>query len=314
MSKRQKQKDLSIRKNPILAPSSQFAPSLQHYQRYIESGRLYPVGVRRDIRNYIKQTWARRDFIWKDSRAKVRTQNQQHRLGSGWLVLKPVFDVVFYWILFGLVLQISRGMGNYTAYIIIGVLMFQYFSRAITQNASVMRQGKTMMRSFSFPRITVPLSLAVREVVLMGPVTLVMLVGIIAIPPHAFPQVAWLLFIPVIALNTVFNFGLGLLIARFAYVVPDISQILSVITRVLLYGSAVIFPIEKFVNHPVVTEIIRSNPVYIFIDLYRTILISGEVGTWYHWGLLLAWSFGLLLVGFTIFWRAEEAFGRDFDK
>lgn len=301
------------------APAQQFKvkspldPLVSDYVRHIESGRLYPVGVRRSTRAYIKETWDRRAFIWKDSRSKVRTQNQQHRLGSWWLVIKPVFDVIFFWILFGLVLKASRGMENYTAYIIIGVLMFQYFARALTQNASVMLQGKAMMRAFSFPRITVPLSLAVREALSMGPVLLVMFLGIIIIPPHAFLTFSWLLFIPAFALNVLFNLGLGLIIARFAYVVPDIGQILGVVSRILLYGSAVIFPIEQFINHPGVTAVIRANPVYIFIDLYRTLLISGGAGDAYHWLSLLAWSIGLLVIGFIIFWRAEEVYGREFN-
>lgn len=289
-------------------------PALEQYRQHIESGRLYPVGVKRDMRGYLTDTWNRRAFIWKDSRAKVRTQNQQHRLGSWWLVIKPIVDVVFYWLLFGVILNASRGMPNYTAYIIVGVLMFQYFSRALTVNASVMNQSKAMMRAFSFPRITVPLSLAVREMLSMGPVLLVMMIGIIAIPPHAFPQLSWLLFIPILALNMLFNFGLGLIVARYTYVIPDIGQVLNILIRFLLYGSAVIFPIEQFINHPVVTQIVRANPIYIFLELYRQILIYGSWGTWYHWISLLAWAFGLLIVGFFIFWRGEEVYGREFNN
>lgn len=306
-------------KRSSYAPAQRFKlksplnPLVSDYKHHIESGRLYPVGVRRSARAYIQETWNRRAFIWKDSRSKVRTQNQQHRLGSWWLVIKPVFDVIFFWILFGLVLKASRGLENYTAYIIIGVLMFQYFSRALTQNASVMLQGKAMMRAFSFPRITVPLSLAVREALSMGPVMLVMFIGIIIIPPHALPTFSWLLFIPAFVLNALFNLGVGLIIARYAYVVPDIGQILSVFSRVLLYGSAVIFPIEQFVNHPGVTAVIRANPIYIFLDLYRTLLIGGGAGDAYHWLSLLVWSFGLLIIGFIIFWRAEEVYGREFN-
>lgn len=307
----EKTESQALAERSVYAPKTPLDPKVSDYLRHIESGRLYPVGVRRDIRTYLRDTWNRRDFIWKDSRSKVRTQNQEHRLGSWWLVIKPLFDVLFYWIIFGLVLKASQGVENFTAYIIIGLLMFQYISRSITQNASVMRNGKPMMRAFSFPRITVPLSLAVREAVSMGPVLVVMLLGIMIIPPHALPHLSWVLMLPVLALNAVFNFGLGLIIARLAYIVPDVAQILNVVTRVLMYGSAVIFPIEKFLTHPGVLGVIQANPIYIFLDLYRTILIDGEAGSFYHWGSLLAWSAGLLLVGFWIFWRAEEVYGRE---
>lgn len=295
------------------APKAVPNSAIRDQAQYIASGRLYPVGVRCNLRNYLQDTWKRRAFIWTDSRAKVHTQNQQHRLGSWWLVIKPVIDVVFYWVLFGVVLKVSRGMENYTAYIVIGVLIFQYFSRALTQNVSVMLQSKAMMRAFYFPRIMVPLSLAVREALFMGPVILVIFLGLIVLPPHILSSIFWLLFIPVMGLNILFNLGLGLIIARYAYVIPDIGQLLGMVSRILLYGSAVIFPIERFINHPVVTMIIQANPIYIFIDLYRTILIDGDPGDFYHWGSLASWSLGLMLVGCLIFWRTEEIYGREFN-
>ncbi|MEX3611023.1 ABC transporter permease [Rothia sp. LK2588] len=296
-----------------LQPRSSLNPQLEAYRHHIESGRLYPVGVRRSVRSYLRETWGRRAFIWRDSQAKVRAQNNQHRLGSWWLVLKPLTDALFYWILFSLILKADRGVENYTGYIIVGILMFQFVSRALTQSASVMLQGKSMMRAFSFPRITVPLSLAVREMLSFIPVVVTMVIMLMVLPPHEGPEFTWPLFFPAFLLNILFNLGLSLLIARFAYVVPDIGQIMSIVTRFLLYGSGVLFPIDKFLDHPVVLGIIQANPIYIFLDLYREVILYGHAGTLYHWGSLTAWSVGLLLVGFFMFWRAEEVYGREFN-
>ncbi|MFW0108878.1 ABC transporter permease [Rothia sp. P6271] len=302
------------KQKPQYTPSSPLNPSVEEYRRYIESGKLYRVGVRKSPIVYLRQTWERRAYMWKDSRAKVRMQNRQHRLGSWWLVIKPVFDVIFFWVLFGLILNTSRGMHNYNAYIIIGVLMFQYFSRALVTSSTVMSQNRSMMRAFSFPRLTVPISLALREALSSIPVIIVMIIGIVLIPPHVIPSWTWLLFIPAFLLNVLFNLGLGLIIARIAYVIPDISQVINVLTRFLLYGSAVIFPIERFIHHPVITHIIQSNPIYIFLDLYRHILMDHSLGTLYHWGSLGAWSIGLLLIGFFTFWHAEEVYGRELNN
>ena len=48
--------------------------------------------------------------------------------------------------------------------------------------------------------------------------------------PHVLPTVSWLAFVPVFALNALFLTGLALVIARYAYVVPDIQQLLSFVT------------------------------------------------------------------------------------
>ncbi|MDO4898124.1 MAG: ABC transporter permease [Rothia sp. (in: high G+C Gram-positive bacteria)] len=278
---------------------------------YVHSGRLAPVGVRISPWRYLKSAWERRQYIWFDSRMRVRTQNSSHRLGSLWLLAKPILDIAFYGVLFGLVLQVSQGMQNYVAYIVIGILMFQYMSGVLNSSASVMIQGKPMMRAFSFPRIALPISMLVRQTIQMGIIIAVMLAGIVALPPHVTPTLSWLMFLPAFALNTLFLLGIALIIARYAYVVPDIQQLLSFVTRVLMYASGVIFPIERFINHPILTQIVEANPFYIFINLYREVLMRDSFGQPDAWLAAGGWALGAATLGFFIFWRAEEVFGRE---
>lgn len=301
----------STQQAKIYKPVEELNPSVAVYQRHIESGRMVPVGTRSTLGNYLKDTWDRRFYIFADARAKVRTQNSQHKLGMWWSVLKPVADAIFFWVLFALVLKTDRGMANYTAFIIIGVLTFQYFSAALNGSANVMRAGRGMIKSFSFPRISIPLSAAVRNAMNHGPVMLVILVGIIAIPPHEFPTVAWLLVVPWFVLAFAFNLGIGLIIARYAYVFPDLQNIISLLSRFLMYGSGVMFPIEQFINHPVVTNIVTANPIYQFLTLLRGVLIRESPADPMIWLWVTLWSVGLLVVGVLIFWRAEESFGRE---
>lgn len=285
--------------------------ALTNVTPYLQDGRLTPVGVRTSPVRYIRDLWARRAYIWFDSRMKVRTQNSNHRLGSLWLLAKPLLDIIFYGVLFGLVLKVTRGLDNFVAYIIIGILMFQYMAGVINNATSVMNQGRAMMRAFSFPRMALPVSMMVRQTIQMGPIIAVMLVAIAVLPPHAFPTLSWLMFLPAFALNTVFLLGLVLIISRYAYVVPDLQQILSFATRILMYGSGVIFPIQQFITHPVALTIVQYNPVYVFIDLYRTVLTQNSFGTPESWLIAGTWAVGALLTGFFIFWRAEEVFGRE---
>lgn len=294
-----------------LKPVEELNPAVSMYERHIESGRMVPVGTRSSLGTYLKDTWDRRFYIFADARAKARTQNNQHKLGIWWTILNPAANALFFWILFAVVLKTDRGMKNYTAFIIIGVLMFQYFSASLNTNASVMRSNRGMIKSFSFPRISIPLATAVRNFMNHMPVMLVILVGIILIPPHAYPALSWFLVIPLLILSLIFNFGLGLIIARYAYVFPDLQPIIGFLTRFLMYGSAVMFPIDQFIRHPVVTEIITANPIYQFMTLFRAVLIDGNFGDPQMWFWVSVWSFGCLVVGVIIFWRAEESFGRE---
>lgn len=78
-----------------------------------------------------------------------------------------------------------------------------------------------------------------------------------------------------------------------------------------MYGSGVLFPIEQFISNPLALAIIHYNPVYVFLNLYRTLLLDGQIGSGQTWLVAGSWALGTFLVGFFIFWRAEEVFGRE---
>lgn len=272
---------------------------------------LHSVSGRPPLGRYVQQLVQRRHFIWWDSRSRVSTANVEDRLGSFWLILRPLLDALFYWLIFGVLLDMSRGMSNYIAFVIIGVFMFQSTTSAINAGTKVISSSKSMIRAFQFPRASLPLAVLVRDFLQRVPAILVMFAIIMVIPPHEFPNTAWLLFPVILLLQLCMDFGLLLLFARLGVMLPDLSKAVPFATRILMYGSGVIFPIDRFVNHPTIMAIIELNPVFVVLEMYRAILIDGTVPPSQHWIVLASWAIGLLVAGFLFFWQGEESYSRE---
>ncbi|MGP9846308.1 ABC transporter permease [Brachybacterium sp. 107] len=272
---------------------------------------LTPVGVRPRLGEYLAQLWDRRHFIWMDARHRVATQNSRNRLGSAWLILKPMLDAAMYFVIFGLVLKITRGMENYPGFIIIGVLMFRSTMRAISQGPGQLLSGKAMIRAFSFPRAALPISAEIRESLQMVYTVAIMIVMIMVVPNHEQPELTWLL-VPVIFVFQFFlNLGISLFMARVGFFFPDTTQFMTFVARFLMYGSGVIFPIERFLTNPIASALISVNPIYHMLVLYRAVLMDGTVPAAEHWMILGAWSVGLTVFGFIFFWRGEATYGNE---
>lgn len=280
-------------------------------ERYGELGHLRRVGSRPPLREYFTELWDRRHFIWAGARGAALTRYANERLGVLWYIIRPILDAAFYGVIFGLVLQVSRGMENFVAWIVIGIFMFQLTSQAISGGVSLIRGSKAMLRAFAFPRASLAVSLIVRELMMAMPAIAIMLVGIILVPPHEIPTITWSFFPVILLLHTTLNLGLALFFGWLGAVLPDLAQAMSFVTRVLMYASAVIFPIDQFLDHPTVMAVIQANPIYVVLDLYRTVLIDGVVPPVTEWTTLVAWSLGALLIGFTAFWLDEERYTRD---
>jgi teichoic acid transport system permease protein len=55
----------------------------------------------------------------------------------------------------------------------------------------------------------------------------------------------------------------------------------------------------------------KINPMFQVLDISRDLLLYGQTPEARSWLVLAAWAVGMLLVGFIVFWRGEESYGRD---
>ncbi|GAA5022861.1 ABC transporter permease [Terrabacter aeriphilus] len=277
----------------------------------VDVARLQPVGQREPLGRYVSSLWGRRHFIWADSRARAFSGNRDTVLGRFWIVGRPILDGATYFLIFGVLLGASRGVPNYIGFLLTGVFMFSFTGRALTGGSTVMSSGKTLIRAFSFPRASIPLGLVLRDALSMLPVLAVMMAMILAIPPHAVLTWRWLLFPAVVVLQVCFNAGLVLYTARLTSAVPDLRMLLGLFSRLWMYGSGVMFSLERFITHPTLLEILQLNPAYCVIELTRELLLYGTTPDLKLWLTLAAWAVITPIFGFLYFWQAEEEYGRE---
>src|SRR5690625_792450 len=281
-------------------------------QEVVGSWALKPVSKRVGLGTYLAQLAERRHFIWADSRTRAFSGNRNMILGNLWLILLPVLDGLAYFLIFGVLLQLSRGMENYIAFLLIGIFMFQFTIRSLNNGATAITGSRNMIRAFTFPRASLPIAIVVREAISMVPVIVTMAVLILVLPPRTDVTWHWVLFPAIFLLQGVFNLGIAFFAARATAHIPDLRHLFSVFGRFWRYGSAVMFPFDRFVgNNPQLMAVLELNPLFIIIDMYRSVLLYGEVPTLRSWLLLTAWAVGTLVLGFLYFWRAEEQYGRE---
>lgn len=290
--------------------------STSYVKRALEARGLDPsgltrIGVRPPLMEYIQQLWQRRHFIWYDSRHRASTQNSRMHLGNVWLFLRPLIDAAFYFVIFGLVLKIGRGMENFPAFLIIGILLYRSTATSITSGTGLLRSNKAMIKAFTFPRASIPISAVLQATMTAIFTMMVMCFAIMVIPPFAFPQLSWVLIVPIFLIQAVLNLGLMFITARIGFHIPDMANMLGVASRFLMYSSGVMFPIERFVSNETALSIVTLNPLYQIIAMMRTVLLDGQIPDLRSWIIVIVWAVGILVVGFVYFWRAEESYGRE---
>ncbi|THJ64961.1 ABC transporter permease [Arthrobacter echini] len=276
----------------------------------IDLGRLRRVGQRPGFVEYLGQLWNRRSFIFFDAKARVQSGNDKNILGSAWLILTPMLTGLTFYLIFGLLLNTSRGIENFIGYLIIGVFTFQMSTRSITGGAKSLTGNTSMIRAFQFPRASLPIAINVRELLSSIPVTIVMLLFVLLAPPDEAITWRWFLILPAIFLQFVFNLGVGMLLAPLVLKIPDVGMLLSFVMRIWMYASAVFFSDQRFNQYPVVKTIMDFNPLYLVIKSMRDSLLYATTPSLRDWTVLALFAVGALVAGLLVFWRGEESYGR----
>jgi teichoic acid transport system permease protein len=270
-------------------------------------------GARPPLLEYVRQLWGRRHFISAYARARLTAMYTKARLGQVWQVLTPLMNAGVYYLIFGLLLGTDRGIENYPAFLITGVFIFTFTQSSVMSGTRSIADNLGLVRALHFPRACLPIAFTLIQLQQLL-VSMSVLVLVVLLTGEA-PGLTWLLAIPALLLQALFNTGLALVMARIGSKVRDMTQLMPFITRTWLYASGVFYSIDHMLDDaPRWAEILLDlNPAAIYIDLMRFALME-SVDTDYlspHvWGLAAGWAVVMALFGFVYFWKAEESYGR----
>ena len=255
---------------------------------------------------YLAEVWRRRDFAVLVPVQDLRAQNMGSALGQLWHLLNPALMVAVYFLIFGLVIDTSRGVDNFLGFLIVGVVWFHLTQRVVQDAAVCIPRNLGLIRSVHFPRILLPAATVIGQTAAFVPALVLALAAVIVTGER--PSLRWLALIGVLAAQFVFNFGAALLVGRIGAAVPDLRQLLPHVFRLLFYASGVIFSVDAFVTNESWRRAFALNPLYGVITCARWCLLGEPVDSWVVAGMLM-WGVALLVVGFTVFWRSDHRLG-----
>jgi teichoic acid transport system permease protein len=291
-------------------PEPAQAPDAQALRALVDEWGLASTSARQPMGSYLRELWDRRDFVVAMGSGRKSAQYRDTSLGRLWQVLGPILNAIVYYFIFGILLQTSKGVENFPAFLIIGVFTFTYTQRVVTGGTKAIANNRNIIRAIHFPRAVMPLSVIVQEV--QQQVVSLGILGIIVLLTGEPITWLWLLVAPVVALQTMFNVGLCMLVARWTAASRDVTQLVPFVLQTWRYLSGVMFSIPIFTADlaPWIAKVLYLNPMTGYIELMRYCLLTDYAVPQYLWPVAAGWALVFLVVGFVVFYRAEESYAR----
>ena len=284
-------------------------PRSEDLQRLAADNGLVALGGRPSLREYLAALWERRYFVLTFARSQVRATTTGNQLGAVWLILTPLLNIAVYYLIFGVILQTSRGLENFIGFLAVGVFIMGFTTGSLNKGASAIVGNLSLVRALHFPRALLPLTVVLRELLEFLLASTVMIVILLVTGEPI--TVKWLLVPLLLLIQVTFNAGLAFMAARITSDVPDFVKFLPFVSRVWTYLSGVMYPISKFTEGapPWAVALLEFNPGYAFLELYRSLLMTTWDADPRLWGLAAGWAVVTFVLGFWYFWRGEETYG-----
>lgn len=257
----------------------------------------------------LTKVWRYRDLLVLLVRRDFVSFYKQTILGPLWFFIQPLFTTLTYTFIFGQLAGISTDGLPQPLFYMTGITIWNYFSESLTKTSTVFRDNSNIFGKVYFPRLIMPLSIVVSNLVKFGIqlLLLVFMIGFYLIKGYEISPNRFLLLFPLLVIMMAFlGLGLGMIITAMTNKYRDLVFLVSFGIQLLMYATPVIYPLssvsEKF------AALINLNPMTQIIEISRLGLLGkGEFNlSTFCYSFVISISF--LFLGAFIFNKVERSF------
>jgi lipopolysaccharide transport system permease protein len=263
-----------------------------------------------------RDLWHYRDLLFLFVKRDFVSFYKQTVLGPLWFFIQPIFTTIVYTFIFGTIADISADGFPRTLFYLTGITAWNYFSDCLTKTSTVFKDNANIFGKVYFPRLIMPLSIVVSNLVRFGVqmLLLIFMMGYFYFFPlpntefHIEPF-AILLFPVLVILMALLGLGMGLIITAITTKYKDLTFLITFGVSLLMYGTTVAYPLSYVkIKQPNLVNFMKLNPMTNIIEAFRYMFLGkGEV-SFSSIGYSALVTFVILFFGILIYNKTEKNF------
>ena len=254
--------------------------------------------------------WRNRQLICQMTRREVVGRYRGSLLGMAWSFITPLIMLIVYTFVFSVVFNARWNAGgdeskaDFAIILFTGMIVFGLFAEIVNRAPGLIVSNVNYVKKVVFP-LEILSWVTLGSVLFHSVVSLTVLLLAQLIINRFLPWT--ILFFPLVFLPLILaSLGTAWFLAALGVYVRDIGQITAVFTTVLMFLSAVFYPISAL---PEAYQIwLRLNPLVLIITESRNVLIFGSLPDWFSLGTALLASFAIAFAGFWWFQKTRKGF------
>ena len=221
--------------------------------------------------------WGQRDLIRRLTHRDITGKYKGSALGAAWSLLTPLLMLAVYTFVFSEVFQSrwtageDQGTLDFAVNLFTGLIIFNLFAETVNNSPDLITRNPNYVKKVVFPLEILP-AVTLGSAMFNGAASLVILLLFKGLAAGGIPvTAAWLPLVcaPILCLCL----SASWILSALGVYLRDIGQATGVLTSILMFLSAVFYPIESLPERW--QPLLSANPIAYTISQARNVLIEG---------------------------------------
>ena len=228
-----------------------------------------------------------KNLLGELTKKNVKLKYRNSWLGILWSFIQPLLHMIVLSVVFGNLLgRKSDAIVCYPVYIFTGRLLFSFFTTSSKQAMTSFRRNQAIIKKVYVPKYMYPLSSILSNFVTFA-ISIICLICVwiffkvtglqgghdLTLTPYVL-----LCWVPMLIL-LIFCTGVGLILSVISVYFRDVEYIWDVFSQLLFYMVPIIYHFGT-IRTPWIRYVIKLNPLYSMIELFRHCVLYGQLMSW----------------------------------
>lgn len=289
---------------------SALAASRAHYEERVASAAQLSVLHYLNPFAAIANINRHRGLIWLIARRDIEQRYRGSLLGLLWSFLTPIVTLAVYTFVFSVLFKARWSLGSeesrtdFALITFCGLIAFNVFSESVNRAPGAIVYNVNYVKKVIFPVEGLPLATVVSALV-----QAMISLAVLTVALLVFRQrIEWTVVLLPLALAplVLFSAGFSMLLASLGVFLRDTAHVVSVVTPLLMFLSAVLYPVSALPES--VRRFAIFNPLIPMVENFRASVVMGSVLDWESWAMTMIMGAVVWQLGYAWFMKTRRWF------
>lgn len=271
-------------------------------------------GTRRGFLSSLREIAAYRQLLRRLVSREVRAKYKDSSLGIVWSLMRPLAQLVIYYVAIGQFLGAARSIPDFAVFVFTGLTIWTLYSEIISAGTSSVLVNAGLVKKVYLPREIFPLA-AVGGALFNFAVQFIVLLAATFVVGRP-PLTPYILLVPLaIALMVVLGTAIALVLSSVNVYLRDVQHIIEIVLLVLFWASPIVYS-AGFVHTALagswLEQLYLANPITLAVlGMQRGLWMAGSSDLTQYWPPLLGLRMLIALaISLIALYLAQRVFSR----